>query len=258
MVKFELYRMVDNKTPLSEIYFNFVFKDIDARIDTLENLKVSWEDAVRQITDFGLERINEVLGPSFDFLNQKKTDADDLVEQIEELRSNADSLINQSRDDAISAVEDKRVDTLNQIQQQYDSAESMIVQNRDFAISSINDAQSSAIEQIDEAKQDIDKMAKRFEHNQDEPSSLWVVDHNLNSNNTPIVKVYSVSYKLTYLDGYSGGGHHCGDSSYCGQDQGVNLEKLNALDYEDVIIKDNNSLFIEFLKPKSGRAVVLM
>lgn len=86
MRRFELYRMTNSKTPLSEEYFNPIWVDIDSRIDALEAVKISWEEAVRQVSDFGLERIDEVLRPAFEYVEQKKGEIDSLIEELEEVR----------------------------------------------------------------------------------------------------------------------------------------------------------------------------
>lgn len=62
--RFERYRMIDGSTPLAARYFNPIWQEIDLRITTLEALQLSWEAAVRAVSDFGLVRINEVLGPA--------------------------------------------------------------------------------------------------------------------------------------------------------------------------------------------------
>lgn len=62
--RFDKYRVKDGVTRLGEAYFNPVFQDIDLRIVALEALRLSWEDAVRSVSTFGLARINEVIGPS--------------------------------------------------------------------------------------------------------------------------------------------------------------------------------------------------
>ncbi len=60
--RFDAYRMKDGKTPLSERYFNPVFQDLDMRLVELEALRMGWLDAVSQVSNLGIARINEVLG----------------------------------------------------------------------------------------------------------------------------------------------------------------------------------------------------
>jgi len=64
--RLERYRMKDGVTPLSEDYFNPVFADLDARLDVLEQRRVDFDQAVRDLTAFGLQRIDVLIGPSFD------------------------------------------------------------------------------------------------------------------------------------------------------------------------------------------------
>ena len=63
--RFERYRVKDGVTPLGERFLNPVFQDIDLRLAGLEELRLSWEEAVRAVSEFGLVRINDVLGPAF-------------------------------------------------------------------------------------------------------------------------------------------------------------------------------------------------
>lgn len=46
----------------SEKTMNPIFQDIDLRIASLENLEISWNEAVDAVTQFGLLRINEIIG----------------------------------------------------------------------------------------------------------------------------------------------------------------------------------------------------
>ena len=63
MIKKLLYQFIDNITPLSAAQFNLRFYDLDARVDVLERLQVSWESAVRDIQNYGLARVNTVVDP---------------------------------------------------------------------------------------------------------------------------------------------------------------------------------------------------
>lgn len=102
MRKLETYRFKDGQTPLSAEELNKRFFDLDARLDALENIKIDWQEAVREVTNYGLIRINEILGPSFQDIQEKKQIAQNIVNEIQALRNQADAAINQSRDDAIS------------------------------------------------------------------------------------------------------------------------------------------------------------
>lgn len=62
--RFEKYRVKDGVTRLGEAFLNQVFQDLDLRLVGLEALRISWEDAVRAVTDFGLVRVNEAIGPT--------------------------------------------------------------------------------------------------------------------------------------------------------------------------------------------------
>ena len=72
--RFESYRMVDGKTPLAAGYFNPVLQELDLRLVGLEELRVSWLDAVAQVQELGLARINELVGAPMETVNQAITD----------------------------------------------------------------------------------------------------------------------------------------------------------------------------------------
>jgi hypothetical protein len=65
----QLYRFTD-KTKLDPGTFNPRFADVDARLVSLEDLYPDWETAVAQLEQIGLQRINEVLGPNLDRIQQ--------------------------------------------------------------------------------------------------------------------------------------------------------------------------------------------
>jgi len=77
--RFDKYRVKDGLTKLGEAFFNPVFQDIDLRLVSIEALRISWEDAVRAVSDYGLVRINEVIAPSL-------SDAVSKAEEIEAKR----------------------------------------------------------------------------------------------------------------------------------------------------------------------------
>jgi hypothetical protein len=64
--RFERYRVKDGVTVLGERYFNPVWQDVDVRLAALEDIRISWEQAVKAVSDFGLLRINEVIGPALE------------------------------------------------------------------------------------------------------------------------------------------------------------------------------------------------
>ncbi len=61
--KYLQYAFSAGKTPLSAKTFNDRFGDIDLRLDALEKIKVDWENAVLQLLQNGLAKINESLLP---------------------------------------------------------------------------------------------------------------------------------------------------------------------------------------------------
>lgn len=73
--RFEAYRMRDGVTPLAEDYFNPVHADIDARIAQLEDQRADLQRVIDELTAFGLQRIDTLVGPAMAALNQALSDA---------------------------------------------------------------------------------------------------------------------------------------------------------------------------------------
>ncbi len=69
-LRFDKYRMKDGRTPLAEGYFNPIWQDLDGRLAVLEEKKASYDEAVQALTEVGLVRINEVLAPSVNGLDE--------------------------------------------------------------------------------------------------------------------------------------------------------------------------------------------
>ena len=69
MRKIEQYSVLEGKTPLSGPELSRRFLDIDGRLHLLEELKVSWEQAMVEVQNHGLERINGVIEPVLDQAN---------------------------------------------------------------------------------------------------------------------------------------------------------------------------------------------
>ena len=137
--QFEKYRFT-KKTVLSDETFNKIFKDIDLRITALEDIKKDWTGAVEAVTRYGLQRIEEVLRPSWEYINNKKTEVDNLVAQIQQKRDNADAIINTSRDDVLQQIQTEKIQALNNIQA-----------SRADAITAIQNAKTSALTEIQTA-----------------------------------------------------------------------------------------------------------
>lgn len=55
----------DGVTRLGQRYFNPIWELIDARLAVLEDTKASYETEAEKFTTIGLDRLNQVLGPSF-------------------------------------------------------------------------------------------------------------------------------------------------------------------------------------------------
>lgn len=102
--RFDRYRMRDGQTPLSERYFNPIWQDLDLRLAGIEELRVSWEAVVRLVTDLGLVRINEVLAPAFEAMEQNLASAAGKLDVIEAKRQAALAAI-EGLDSAIAAYQ---------------------------------------------------------------------------------------------------------------------------------------------------------
>jgi len=96
--RFDKYRVRDEITPLSERFLNPVFQDIDLRIAALEELEISWEAAVRVVTDFGLLRINEILAPTFVAVANE-------LEQAKENRADIVALLGKAQGDIVALAQ---------------------------------------------------------------------------------------------------------------------------------------------------------
>jgi|GEM_PF-2647104 len=81
-LNFASYRFTDGLTPLSAGTFNPRFQDLDTRIANLEALKVSWETAIQAVSDFGIERIDAILGATLASLGDNETSAAAAVANI--------------------------------------------------------------------------------------------------------------------------------------------------------------------------------
>jgi hypothetical protein len=123
--RFDKYRFT-KRTPLSDEVFNAIFKDIDLRLTALEDIKKDWQYAIDVVTKYGLLRIEEILRPSFEFIEQKKAEAIETIAEIQTLRQNADAMINERRDDALSAISTAKTAALSSIEQKRQEAISQI------------------------------------------------------------------------------------------------------------------------------------
>ncbi len=100
-IKRTQYQFKDGKTTLSAETFNAIFFDLDARLHGLEQMEVSWEDAVSELQQYGLSRINGALGPVLDQANsdvaameQQKADITDWWNQtIADLAINTGAIV---------------------------------------------------------------------------------------------------------------------------------------------------------------------
>jgi len=189
--QFEKYRFT-KKTVLSDETFNKIFKDIDLRITALEDIKKDWTGAVEAVTRYGLQRIEEVLRPNWEHINNKKTEADNLVAQIQQKRDNADAIINTSRDDVLQQIQTEKIQALNNIQA-----------SRTDAITAIQNAKTSALTEIQTAKNNalpqLDILAQAFQN--DDPTT-FIVKRALQSDTALNANTASSAQNADKVDGY--------------------------------------------------------
>lgn len=109
--RFERYRVVDGTTPLAARYFNPVFQDLDLRLASLEEVRISWDTAVKEVVKFGLVRIDELITEPLREVADMSTQAQHTSTQLEQLRQLA-----QDRTASLTALIDSlQKDTADQI-----------------------------------------------------------------------------------------------------------------------------------------------
>ncbi len=82
MLKHLQYHFQEGVTPLSAAELNRRFRDLDGRLHALEEMTVSWQEAVRQIQVHGLERINSVLQPVLAEADRQVDQARDQIQAV--------------------------------------------------------------------------------------------------------------------------------------------------------------------------------
>lgn len=103
--RFEAYRMRDGVTPLSEDYFNPVLADIDARIAQLEDQRASLQGVIDDLTAFGLQRIDVLIGPAIAQTQATLDALQELRADLEAAVGNVGNLATQAQLDAAIAAE---------------------------------------------------------------------------------------------------------------------------------------------------------
>lgn len=81
-IQFPRYRMRDGQTRLAEGYFNPIWQDLDARLHRIEALRVEWEGAVAELSQFGVERLDAVVAPLVAQANAQLAQAQAVGEQL--------------------------------------------------------------------------------------------------------------------------------------------------------------------------------
>lgn len=97
-LRFEKYRVRDNVSTLSEGTFNAIFRDVDLRIATLEDLKVAWEVITDDLTGEGLRKLNEALLPIYLAMQNEQALATASKETVLGLQSDLETLFTESQE----------------------------------------------------------------------------------------------------------------------------------------------------------------
>jgi fructose-1,6-bisphosphatase len=92
-----LYIIKDNQTALDAATFNPRFQDLDLRLHELETQKATVEQTIDELQRFGLERINQTLGPVLETV-------DDKVAEAQAVLDGASGAVDDFNDDAAAAL----------------------------------------------------------------------------------------------------------------------------------------------------------
>lgn len=92
-VKKEIYRFREGVTPLNETELNNRFFDVDTRVDGIEKKDVAYEEAITELTNTGIERIDEVITPLVDEAQNVVNQANLLVEDLNQLPEDVQAIL---------------------------------------------------------------------------------------------------------------------------------------------------------------------
>ena len=106
-IEYPRYQMQDGKTRLGQEYFNPIWQALDSRMDTLEKKKWEIEEAIRQLQEFALDRIDAALVPVLDEAQSALSESQEILADLQALISEADipALISAAMAPFISDVE---------------------------------------------------------------------------------------------------------------------------------------------------------
>jgi methyl-accepting chemotaxis protein len=128
------YEMRDGKTRLGQEYFNPVFKDLDTRLDTLEKMKWAVDDAIQQLQEFGLDRIDATVAPVLAEAQAMLTESQAILTDLQSMIADADipALIAAAMaplvadvNEALEAQNDSFTESINTMQEDLDAVRTL-------------------------------------------------------------------------------------------------------------------------------------
>lgn len=147
-IKYPIYEMRDGKSPLSHTFFNPIHKDLDTRLDNLERVKISWDEAVRALREFGLERIDNSIIPVLQAAQAALAEAQGMVAELQQQIEDAD--VQGQLDTALAAQNAEVAAALDAQADAFTTALTALADD----VATNDAAQTAALEAVDSAIQE--------------------------------------------------------------------------------------------------------
>lgn len=160
--RFDKYRFT-KKTVLSDDVFNAIWRDIDLRLVALEEVHKDWRGIIEDVTTHGLRRIEEVLRPSFEALSALEEVAEGKVEEISELREEANEILDLKRDEILEGIADLGESVKDAITQRKNVALGEIEQRKNVALGEIEQKRQEVLEELEEVVGGIEDIQAEME-----------------------------------------------------------------------------------------------
>ena len=128
------YEMRDGETRLGQEYFNPIFKDLDTRLDALEQKKWEIEEAIRQLQEFALDRIDASLVPVLEEAQAALSESQAILTDLQSMIAEADipALIAAAMapfvadvNEALEAQNDSFTESINTLQEDLDAVRTL-------------------------------------------------------------------------------------------------------------------------------------